>query len=56
MPTPGSSRFASAIRRFMSSSETGVAHFGRSRCGPWPIPVRQYSFDASSAISAGSCP
>ena len=38
MPTPGSSRCASAIRRFMSSSETGVAHVGRSRCGPVAEP------------------
>ena len=32
MPTPGSSRCVSAIRRFMSSIPTGVDHAGRSSC------------------------
>jgi hypothetical protein len=41
MPTPGMSRRASAISRFMSSMDTSVAHAGLSRCGGAFRPVRQ---------------
>ena len=56
IPTPGNSRRASPISRFMSSIVTSHAHSGASSCGPCETPVRQYSSAAASAISAGSRP
>ena len=56
MPTPGSSRCASPISRFISSIETGVAHSGRSRWDASETPVRQNRSADAVAMSAGSSP
>ena len=56
MPTSGISRRVSAIRRFMSSIPTGLAHFGAPCTGPSCRPLRQKDSAASVAISAGSSP
>ena len=55
-PTSGIRRFDSAINRFMSSIETGVAQSGRGRSEPLASSPSHLRLEASSAISATSAP